>query len=125
MFVRVLLAGRLLVYQPSALVWHRHRADFDSLVAQMTGYAVGLGAWATKLLCNRRTAPMVLRRLWKGLGHARSMTRVEVAKGQDRARTEGGGRLRWAELLAFARGPSAYALARLAGARKAPLRETA
>jgi GT2 family glycosyltransferase len=121
LFVRVLLAGRTLVYQPSALVWHRHRADVESLLSQMTGYAIGLGAWVTKLLCDRRTVPMVLRRVWKGLHHARSMTRVEVAPGWDLPEVDGGGRLRSAELWAFARGPGAYALARLAGARKAPL----
>ena len=62
MFVRVLLAGYELVYQPSAIVWHRHRGDMAALGEQITGYGLGLGAWMTKLLCTRETSPMVIRR---------------------------------------------------------------
>lgn len=122
MFVRVLLAGHHLVYQPSALVWHRHRADMHALHDQISGYGLGLGAWITKLLCDRKTARMVLRRAWGGLRHARNMTRVTVDQGQDVAALQAGGHLRATELWGMVRGPAAYARARLSGARRAPLR---
>jgi GT2 family glycosyltransferase len=121
MFVRVLLAGHGLVYQPSALVWHR--ADLAALHEQITGYGLGLGAWIAKLLTDRRTAPMVLRRAIRGLVHARQMTRVSLApvadSGQSAARS-----LAATELSAMARGPMAYLSARRAGAKKAPLLES-
>jgi GT2 family glycosyltransferase len=120
MFVRVLLAGHGLAYQPSALVWHRHRADLAALQEQIVGYGLGLGAWIAKLLTDRRTAPMVLRRAIRGLLHARQMTRVSLApvvgSGHSAAR-----RLATTELSAMARGPMAYLGARRAGANKAPL----
>jgi GT2 family glycosyltransferase len=122
MFVRVLLAGYQLVYQPSALVWHRHRADMLSLHDQISGYGLGLGAWITKLLCDRRTAPMVVQRAWGGINHAREMTRVSVDRGRLPTELRAGGHLRVTELWAMVRGPAAYARARLSGARKAPLR---
>jgi hypothetical protein len=123
MFVRVLLAGHQLVYQPSALVWHRHRADIDSLRIQICGYALGLGAWITKLMCNSRTAGMVLQRSRRGVSHARNMTRVSVGHAPAQSSQQrAGGQLRNAELWALVRGPVAYSRARLSGARKAPLR---
>ncbi|MGP4058020.1 glycosyltransferase family 2 protein [Mycobacterium sp. 4D054] len=57
MFFRVLAAGGQLVYDPAALVWHRHRADGDGLAAQSRTYGTGLGAWIAKIACDRRTAP--------------------------------------------------------------------
>src|SRR6266536_2024480 len=125
MFVRVLLAGHQLVYQPSALVWHRHRADMGSLHEQISGYGLGLGAWITKLMCDRQTARMVLQRSWRGVRHARRMTRVSVDHGRAPSGQRAGNRLRTTELWALARGPLAYARARLSGARKAPLRRVA
>lgn len=121
MFVRVLLAGHQLAYQPSAVVWHRHRADMGSLHEQISGYGLGLGAWITKLLCDRRTARMVFRRSWSGVNHARGMTRVRVDGGREPPEALAGRRLRTTELWALVRGPLAYVRARLSGARKAPL----
>ncbi|ANI37924.1 glycosyltransferase family 2 protein [Mycolicibacterium vaccae] len=57
MFFRVLAAGGQLVYEPAALIWHRHRADGDGLAAQSRTYGTGLGAWIAKVACDRRTAP--------------------------------------------------------------------
>lgn len=62
LFVRMLLAGGALVVEPSAIVWHRHRADLDALLDQAIGYGTGLGAWLTKLALNPRTLGMALRR---------------------------------------------------------------
>jgi hypothetical protein len=124
MFVRVLLDGHALMYQPEALVWHRHRADLDALQEQIIGYGVGLGAWIAKLMTSRRTAPMVLRRSVRALGHARTMTKVDVDPGTEGA-VPSSRSLAVAELRAALRGPLAYARARRAGARPAPLRAAA
>ncbi len=119
-FVRVLLDGNALMYQPEALVWHRHRADPDALHEQLVGYGVGLGAWITKLLTTRRTAPMVLRRSVRALAHVGKIAKGNVDPGGDpaarRSRT-----LVITELRATVRGPFAYAKARRAGARSTPL----
>jgi hypothetical protein len=120
MFVRVLLDGRGLTYQPNALVWHRHRADVAALHEQVAGYGVGLGAWIAKLLSDRTTAKMVLRRAGRGLLHTRRMTRVEVSAGLAPAGADERS-LAATELRAIARGPVAYISARRAGARRAPL----
>ena len=42
-FFGVIAAGHRLVYQPTALVWHRHRRDLESLANQAYGYGVGSG----------------------------------------------------------------------------------
>ncbi|HJR59733.1 MAG TPA: glycosyltransferase family 2 protein [Vicinamibacterales bacterium] len=41
LFYRILNAGHTIVYQPSAYVWHRHRASMDSLRAQIYAYSKG------------------------------------------------------------------------------------
>jgi GT2 family glycosyltransferase len=53
-FVRVILAGAALAYEPSALVWHVHRSDLDKLRQQMLGYRTGLAAYVFKHLMSRR-----------------------------------------------------------------------
>src|SRR6478735_5925414 len=121
MFVRVLLDGHALMYQPQALVWHRHRADLDALHEQIVGYGVGLGAWIAKLMTSRRTAPMVLRRSVRALRHVRTMTRVDVDPGAETTAPNSRS-LAIAELRAALRGPLAYARARRSGARPTPLR---
>ena len=124
MFVRVLLDGHALMYQPQALVWHRHRADLDALHEQIIGYGVGLGAWIAKLMTSRRTAPMVLRRSVRALRHVRTMTKVDVDPGSETSAPTSRS-LALAELRAALRGPLAYARARRSGARPTPLRGAA
>ncbi|BBZ04743.1 hypothetical protein MCHIJ_41800 [Mycolicibacterium chitae] len=53
MFYRLVMAGRVLVNDPAAIVWHRHRAEASTLLEQATGYGVGFGAWATKVMLDR------------------------------------------------------------------------
>jgi glycosyltransferase involved in cell wall biosynthesis len=118
MFVRVLLAGHRLAYEPSAIVWHRHRAEAAALREQIEGYGVGLGAWITKLLLDRRARPMVVRRALRGLLHARRMTRVDLEPGAADTAAE---HLAALELRAALTGPYHYVRARRAGAEKAPL----
>jgi GT2 family glycosyltransferase len=49
-FFAVIAAGHSLVYQPAAMVWHRHRRDLESLSNQAYGYGVGLGAYLASAL---------------------------------------------------------------------------
>ncbi|MFW2439119.1 MAG: glycosyltransferase family 2 protein [Arenicellales bacterium] len=41
MFFRVLEEGYMLVYEPSALVWHRHRKSIEELRVQLTNHGIG------------------------------------------------------------------------------------
>lgn len=66
-FVRVLLDGGAIAYEPSAVVWHHHRADEASLLKQMYGYGTGLTAYLTKLLLHQSTRNQLLRRVPAGL----------------------------------------------------------
>lgn len=117
MFVRVLLTGQRLVYEPSAIVWHRHRSDLAALREQAEGYGRGLGAWLTKVMLDRRTAPLLLRRAAAAIRHARRMTDVGVVKGVAEETVRGLGRV---ELRTVLSGPPRYLRARRSGARRAP-----
>lgn len=78
-FVRVLLAGRSLVYEPSAIVWHVHRADASALRRQIFYYGCGLTAFLGKHLANPRTAWEILVRLPAGVRKVcRSWDPVEI-----------------------------------------------
>jgi GT2 family glycosyltransferase len=44
MFMRVILAGHQLVYEPAAIVWHFHRTDLSELTRQMWAYGTGCTA---------------------------------------------------------------------------------
>ncbi|MCB0208448.1 MAG: glycosyltransferase [Anaerolineae bacterium] len=46
MFIRILLAGYSIVYEPEALNWHRHRRTWKELRRQLFGYEVaGFAIW--------------------------------------------------------------------------------
>lgn len=45
---RIIEAGYQLIYQPSALVHHRHREDYEALRHQFYTYGVGFAAYVTK-----------------------------------------------------------------------------
>ncbi|MCW2528696.1 MAG: glycosyl transferase family 2 [Pseudonocardiales bacterium] len=117
-FLRVLLAGHELAYEPSALVWHRHRADLDSLTVQITNYGTGLGAWLTKFALRPRTLAMMIRRLIPGLTHLRQVTHVDTNVVGLLAEHD---RLWRVERRSVLRGPLALAAARLTGGRARPL----
>jgi GT2 family glycosyltransferase len=55
-FFTVIASGFRLIYQPTALIWHHHRRDFDSLTAQAYGYGVGLGAYLASSLYRHPTS---------------------------------------------------------------------
>jgi GT2 family glycosyltransferase len=72
---RVITDGHAVVYEPAALMWHRHRRSMEALRRQMFRYGVGLSATVAKwLLEDRAVAVDVLRRLPVGARHVLSPT---------------------------------------------------
>jgi GT2 family glycosyltransferase len=58
----LLLSGGTIVYQPTALVHHRHRRDYDALRKVMLGYGRGLSAfYASMLIREPRCAAELVR----------------------------------------------------------------
>jgi glycosyltransferase involved in cell wall biosynthesis len=53
-FSRILLAGYHIIYEPSALSWHRHRRTMEETRNAIKGYGVGVYAYWTKLLVEER-----------------------------------------------------------------------
>jgi GT2 family glycosyltransferase len=71
----VIAAGHQVVYQPAALVWHRHRQDWASLENQAYGYGVGLGAYLTSVVTHHPGLILpALRRAPAGYAYAVSAT---------------------------------------------------
>lgn len=50
LFYRALARGFRIVYEPSALVWHRHRREWKALRKTIHAYGVGVFAWWTRAL---------------------------------------------------------------------------
>ena len=122
MFVRILLSGRMLVREPSAVVWHRHRRTAPELEVQIQNYGLGLGAWIAKLMGHPRTLGMVLNRLRPGVRHLRGVTVVDQS---DTVGTDPGLEgLDQRELRGVLKGPFALLRARAAGRKGAPLKST-
>jgi len=101
-FVRVLQAGRSLVYEPSAIVWHVHRADAAALRQQLFSYGVGLTAFLTKHMGDWKTSREILSRIPAGCRRAgRIWSPTEIG---DRAPLG----LVLCEMLGMTYGPTAY-----------------
>ena len=64
MFFRILRSGHTLVYEPAALVRHRHRRDHSALVAQITNNGIGFYSY----LCRNMLARPEDRGDWLWLG---------------------------------------------------------
>ena len=70
MFIRLILAGESLVFEPTALVRHQHRSSADALAAQISTYGSGLSAMITKhLLYDSGSWHRILRRVIPGIIH--------------------------------------------------------
>jgi len=124
-FTRVLFAGHALAVQPSALVWHRHRADLAALRVQAAGYGTGLGAWLAGVALDGRTRRAALRRaphavaalLAKGRAGTASATTSRVSTAPADAELERElRRTARVELAGVARGPLLYLRQRWDGA---------
>ena len=54
LFYRILARGYRAVYDPDAVVWHRHRREWKELQNVLYGYGVGVFAWWTRALLVER-----------------------------------------------------------------------
>ena len=111
-FVRMLLDGGAIAYEPSAVVWHHHRADEQSLLRQMYGYGTGLTAYLTKLLLHRSTRLQVLRRVPAGVLKIAQIKRQTEERLTDTIAAPSGAVRR--EFAGYLAGPVLYARARRA-----------
>ncbi|MCO1656006.1 glycosyltransferase family 2 protein [Pseudonocardia humida] len=121
--VRLVLARYAVAYVPGVLVWHHHRSSPDELRKQVRGYAMGLGAFLTKIALDRRAGLMALQRLPAAVNQLRHINEREAEAGVGAsvgAASTGAERLRW-----MLNGGSAYVrgrrAARRAGGRVPPL----
>ncbi|MEO7127066.1 MAG: glycosyltransferase [Nakamurella sp.] len=124
-FTRVILNGRVLAMQPTALIWHRHRDDLAALRVQARGYGTGLGAWLAKIAMQPRTlrmalvrSPHALRRLVSLAWRKPEVSVVGTDEPSDSFdRTVA--RVGWVELFSVARGPWRYLRQRFEDTRAA------
>jgi O-antigen biosynthesis protein len=52
-FFQIVASGKRLVYEPRAVLFHKHRRDFSGLQNTAYGYGVGLTAYLTKTILDR------------------------------------------------------------------------
>jgi glycosyltransferase involved in cell wall biosynthesis len=103
-FSRVLRAGHIIVYEPAALNWHRHRRTMEELRTAVYGYGVGVYAsWTRSFLTERDWG--VFRRAFGWLVHDQvpGLIRAYLHPSPDRPKD-----VLWAELRGCALGPFAY-----------------
>jgi GT2 family glycosyltransferase len=108
MFVRILSAGYRIVYDPTALSWHRHRRTRAEVFHTVFGYGVGVYAMWTGLLLEKRELG-VLRLAWRWFRHEHLPALLSGWRRSSRSdRTD----LRRAELRGCLYGPRAWLAAR-------------
>lgn len=110
MFVRLIRAGHAICYEPSALVWHEHRVDDESLRRQMYAYGLGLTAYLTKHLLDPRARAEILRLAPGGVRHALMLLRRSRDAAGDASLQQTG--MTGVELRGMLAGPLAYLRAR-------------
>ncbi len=111
--LRLLLDGRVLLYEPAAIIWHRHPDTFEQVKRQVFDYGAGLGAMATKQLVRGPARHRLLSRIGPGL-------RYYVAKDSRKNETRGESfpsELLWRERAGLLYGPIGYAASVLSGPR--------
>jgi GT2 family glycosyltransferase len=80
-FVRLLLVGQPLGYQPAAYLWHHHRPSPEAFRGQMRDYGTGLAAWLTKVALDPTARPVALRRAPGAVRHLFRLHRREAGAG--------------------------------------------
>ena len=80
-FVRTLLGGWTIAYEPSAVVWHRHRRELDALAEQLFGYGTGLTAYLTKHLLTSRGFAQIAGSVVHGLRYRRTQRAGSIDAG--------------------------------------------
>jgi GT2 family glycosyltransferase len=104
MFLRILISGYHIIYDPAALCWHRHRRTLEETRKTLYGYGVGTYAFWTRSFLERREFG-VLSLPWRWFYHTqlpniiRSLSRRPGSKPLD---------LLLAELRGCFIGPGAY-----------------
>ncbi len=110
LFLRIIMAGDRIAYQPAASIRHAHRDTFPDLYWQVFTYSAGFTALLTKwALSDRRTAIELARRVPRllpaALVHAhRSGSEAGVGKYPSE--------VRWCERVGYLYGPISYAASR-------------
>jgi GT2 family glycosyltransferase len=111
-FFAAVNGGHRLVYEPAAVVHHRHSADYDELRRGVFGYGVGLTAYLTKTVFDRpETGLAMLRRIPAGLRHALDPRSPK----NDRRAADFPSELKWLERAGMVAGPALYARSRWGG----------
>ena len=101
-FLRVVLSGYAIAYEPAAIVWHFHRRDLGALRSQLDAYGSGLSAFITKHLLSPRTVAGILRRAPAGLRRMHDIRQRGRQGGADPMHL-------WrSELFGFVAGPARY-----------------
>jgi glycosyltransferase involved in cell wall biosynthesis len=80
LFYKILKAGHLLVYEPSAYVWHRHRRTMSELRRQMYGYSKGHVAYHLTTLLRDGDRRALVRLAQLPRWHARQLLRWAWAR---------------------------------------------
>ena len=112
LFIRLLLGGQTIVYEPAAMIWHDHPVGARRLRRQVFFYGVGLTAMLTKQLGTGERLRL-LRLALRGLRYALDpQSRKNAAKPADYP-----ARLDLLERLGMALGPLAYVRSRSVASR--------
>jgi len=110
-FLRVILGGERILYEPRAVVRHEHRREFSELYWQVFTYSAGFVALLVKwALADRRVAADMARRIPRLLPAALFATHRGGAEANIGAYPS---ELRWLERLGFLYGPVAYVRSRV------------
>ncbi len=74
---RLLAMGNHIVYTPDAVVWHRHRREYEPLKRTLYGYSVGGFAYLTRCLVEHRDFGAIRTAVqWVRHDHLRLLARV-------------------------------------------------
>jgi GT2 family glycosyltransferase len=111
-FVRVLLSGAAISYEPAAIAWHAHRRRDEALRGQLFDYGSGVTAYATKQIMTPATRWAVVRRLPRALRRLAYL----LDRGPDEPRGRAWSPERRAELAGMMAGPFLYLRGRRGGA---------
>ncbi len=108
-FYRVIARSYRAVYEPAALVWHRHRREWADLRRCIEGYGVGLFAWWTRaFLVEGDWTVLKNGSMWFVQHHVREAARAILQRPGATPRD-----LALAELRGALAGPGAYLRARI------------
>ncbi len=80
LLMRTVLAGRMVAYEPQALVQHHHRVANEDLRRTVFGYGLGLGAVMLKQTADRDSRREIVRRLPQGLRYLLSSSSPKNAR---------------------------------------------